>query len=89
MEIIEANIGSCYQFVVPVSSRPRSLTSEELAEFDDFILTLDEVAIFTKLSKTTIYRLCKAGDIPHSKMGGSLRFVRSKIESWLKGEIYE
>ena len=44
------------------------------------IMTIDEVASFLKLSKITIYKLVKRGDIPAFRVGNSWRFQRDKIE---------
>jgi excisionase family DNA binding protein len=45
------------------------------------IMTIDEVASFLKLSKITIYKLVKKGDIPAFRVGNSWRFQRDKIET--------
>jgi excisionase family DNA binding protein len=44
------------------------------------IMTIDEVASFLKLSKITIYKLVKKGDLPAFRVGNSWRFQRDKIE---------
>jgi excisionase family DNA binding protein len=44
------------------------------------IMTIDEVATFLKLSKITIYKLVKKGDLPAFRVGNSWRFQRDKIE---------
>jgi len=66
-----------------------SLTTEKAADSYDLVLTLKEVARFTKFSEKKIYRLCKSSEIPHKKIQGQYRFVKSKIEQWLKGELNE
>jgi excisionase family DNA binding protein len=55
-----------------------------MAEVDGDILTLDEVAAYLKAGKRTIYRLAANGEIPAFKLGGTWRFSRSDIESWIK-----
>jgi excisionase family DNA binding protein len=45
------------------------------------IMTIDEVAAFLKLSKITIYKLVKKGEIPAFRVGNSWRFLRDKIET--------
>lgn len=55
-----------------------------MAEPDGDILTLEEVAAYLKAGKRTIYRLAANRDIPAFKLGGSWRFSRSDIESWIK-----
>lgn len=49
----------------------------------DEILTLDEVSNFLKVGKRTVYRLAAAGETPAFKLGGSWRFRRSELESWI------
>lgn len=66
-----------------------SLTTEKAAYSYDFVMTIKEVARFTKFSEKKIYRLCKAGEIPFNKIQGQYRFVKTEIERWLKGEAYE
>ena len=44
------------------------------------IMTINEVASFLKLSKITIYKLIKNGDLPAFRVGNSWRFDRDKIE---------
>ena len=47
---------------------------------DGEILTLDEVAVFLKAGKRTVYRSAQNGDIPAFKVGGTWRFRRSELE---------
>jgi len=44
------------------------------------IMTINEVAAFLKLSKITIYKLIKKGELPAFRVGNSWRFHRDKIE---------
>lgn len=55
-----------------------------MAEPDDDILTLDEVAVYLKTGKRTIYRLAASGKLPAFKLGSTWRFRRCDIESWIK-----
>ena len=48
------------------------------------ILTLKDVAVYLKVTERTIYRLAGAKKIPAFKVGGTWRFSRSDIESWIK-----
>ena len=48
------------------------------------ILTLEEVAEYTHLSKSYIYKLTSKGDIPYYKPNGKqLYFKRTEIDEWL------
>lgn len=55
-----------------------------MASTDDDILTLDEVAVYLKAGKRTVYRLVTNGQIPAFKLGGTWRFSRRQIEGWIK-----
>ena len=48
------------------------------------ILTLDDVAAYLKVGKRTVYRLAAAKKIPAFKVGGTWRFSRADIDSWIK-----
>lgn len=48
------------------------------------VLTLDEVALYTGLSKSHIYKLCSANEIPFYKPQGKVNyFSRVELEQWL------
>lgn len=53
-------------------------------ESDGEILTLEEVAAFLKAGKRTVYRFAQNGEIPAFKLGGTWRFRRSELESWIR-----
>jgi excisionase family DNA binding protein len=60
-----------------------------MAEPDGDILTLDEVAAYLKAGKRTVYRLAANGEIPAFKLGGTWRFRRSELDSWIGASINE
>ena len=47
------------------------------------IMTLKEVAEYLKLAEKTAYRLAAEGKIPGFKVGGSWRFRKDVIETWI------
>jgi len=47
------------------------------------LMTVEEVADYLRLTKTTIYRLLKRGDIPAVKIGRVWRFEKTAIDDWL------
>lgn len=58
---------------------------EDLLLSKKAVLNLEEVAKFTGLSKSHLYKLTSAGKIPHSKPNGKYVFFdRVEIETWLK-----
>ncbi len=48
------------------------------------ILTIKQVAEYLKVTERTIYRLAAAKKIPAFKVGGTWRFSRADIDSWIK-----
>jgi excisionase family DNA binding protein len=53
------------------------------------ILTIREVADYLKVTERTIYRLAAAKKMPAFKIGGSWRFSRQDIDSWIKQQSME
>lgn len=50
----------------------------------DEILTLKEVAEYLKLAEKTAYRLAAEGKLPGFKVGGSWRFKKEDIQTWIE-----
>ncbi len=48
------------------------------------IFTLDELAQYLKIPKSTIYKLCQEGKIPGQKVGRHWRFRKEVIDRWLE-----
>ena len=54
-----------------------------MAKPKDAVLTIDELAQYLKLSKSTLYHLARRGDFPGQKVGRHWRFHRAAIDKWL------
>jgi excisionase family DNA binding protein len=50
------------------------------------ILTVREVAALLKINEKTAYKLAAKGELPGFRVGGSWRFDRGEIESWIRQE---
>jgi excisionase family DNA binding protein len=50
------------------------------------ILTIREVADLLKINEKTVYKLAAASKIPGVKVGGSWRFDRTTISTWIKSK---
>ena len=50
----------------------------------DEILTIQELAEYLKLNEKTAYRLAGEGKLPGFKVGGSWRFKRDDLETWIE-----
>lgn len=53
------------------------------------IMTIGEVADYLKVTERTIYRLAAAKRLPAFKVGGSWRFSKADIDSWIKQQSME
>jgi len=58
-----------------------------MADAEDEILTLDEVAAYLKAGKRTVYRLAADKKIPAFKLGGTWRFRRGELDQWIASRI--
>jgi excisionase family DNA binding protein len=48
------------------------------------VLTIDELAGYLKIAKSTLYKLAQEGRLPGQKVGRHWRFHREAIDNWLK-----
>lgn len=46
-------------------------------------LTIGEVAKKMSVSQSWVYKKCKAGIMPHVRIGGMLRFIDKDVEVWI------
>ena len=51
---------------------------------NDQIFTVDELAVYLKVSKSTLYKLLSEGKVPGQKVGRHWRFHKDGIDQWLK-----
>jgi excisionase family DNA binding protein len=47
-------------------------------------MTIDDLATFLQVSKSSLYMLAQDGRVPGKKVGRHWRFHRDAIEAWLK-----
>lgn len=47
------------------------------------ILTLDEVAEYLRVHRSTVYRMAREGAIPSIKVANQWRFHKDRIDRWL------
>jgi len=50
------------------------------------VLTIDDLAEYLKISKSTLYKLAQEGALPGQKVGRHWRFHRDAIDCWLRTE---
>jgi excisionase family DNA binding protein len=54
-------------------------------EMDNGFLTINEVSEKLKVSSSWIYKKCRAGIVPHVRIGGMLRFIEKDVDAWVAG----
>ena len=50
----------------------------------DQILTLEELAIYLKIPKSTLYKLVQEGRVPGQKLGKQWRFAKKAVDQWFE-----
>lgn len=49
------------------------------------ILNVDETAEYLGIHPHTVYKLCREGELPHSRLGKQFKFSKSAIDKKLQG----
>ena len=47
------------------------------------VLTIEELSVYLKISKSTLYKLVREGKVPSQKVGRHWRFRKAAIDRWL------
>lgn len=48
------------------------------------VLTIEELAEYLRIPKSTLYKLVREGSVPCQKVGKHWRFHKDAIDAWLK-----
>ena len=48
------------------------------------VMTIEELAAYLKIPKSTLYKLVREGKIPSQKIGRHWRFRKGAIDHWLE-----
>jgi len=48
------------------------------------IMTMDELAEYLKISKSTLYKLAQDDKLPGTKIGKRWRFHKDAVDAWVK-----
>jgi excisionase family DNA binding protein len=51
------------------------------------VLTIEELAAYLKIPKSTLYKLVREGKIPCQKIGRHWRFRKGAIDHWLEQRL--
>ncbi len=49
-------------------------------------MTIDELAAYLQVAKSTLYKLSQEGKVPGQKVGKHWRFSREAVDVWLRAE---
>jgi excisionase family DNA binding protein len=52
-------------------------------EKPDDVLTIEELSVYLKIPKSTLYKLVREGRVPSQKVGRHWRFRKVAIDRWL------
>ena len=50
------------------------------------IMTIDELAEYLRISKSTLYKLAQEGKLPGQKVGKCWRFHREGVDRWVQND---
>lgn len=51
------------------------------------VMTIDELAVYLQVSKSSLYKLAQDGKVPGQKVGRHWRFHKSAIDQWLRRSL--
>jgi excisionase family DNA binding protein len=60
-----------------------SKTVHEMVNSADAVMTIRELSVYLKVSKSTLYKLAQQGKVPGQKVGKHWRFHKEAIDRWL------
>jgi len=52
-------------------------------------LTIDDLAEYFSVKRSTLYAKVESGEIPHYKVGRLIRFRRDEVNTWMEGHRRE
>jgi len=52
----------------------------------DSVMTIGDLAVYLKISRSTLYKLAQEGKLPGQKVGRHWRFRKETIDRWLDEE---
>lgn len=50
------------------------------------VMTIDELAVYLQVSKSSLYKLAQDGKVPGQKVGRHWRFHKSAVDAWLSSD---
>lgn len=65
----------------------RRYRGEWMAENPTEVMTIDELAAYLRIPKSTLYKLVREGKVPCQKVGRHWRFRKPAIDRWLEEAV--
>ena len=53
------------------------------------VMTIDELAAYLNVAKSTLYKLAQEGKVPGQKVGKHWRFHKDAVDNWLASRATE
>lgn len=60
------------------------MRNQPAAEVIESLMDADELGQLIKKSRSWVYQAVQAGNVPHIRIGGNVRFSRKAIRKWLE-----
>jgi excisionase family DNA binding protein len=60
-----------------------------MPEQSEDIMTIEELSVYLKIPKSTLYKQAQDGKIPGQKIGKQWRFARKAIDRWMNDDVFE
>ncbi len=60
-----------------------------MAKQPDEIMSIEQLADYLKVSRSTLYKLAQDGRLPGQKVGKRWRFLRTAIDDWLSQQPHD
>lgn len=67
----------------PLRSVPDLANDDHVANDNDAVLVVDDIARLLRVGRNTVYALVARNQIPHRRLGKAIRFSRNAVMSWL------
>lgn len=67
----------------PKATWDRDRGTEIVSGNSEKVMTIEELAEYLKVSRSTLYKLAQEGKVPGQKVGRHWRFHRDIIDTWL------
>ena len=63
----------------------KALPFEDVAPVEREVLTVEEAAAFLRVGARAVYEAVGRGEVPHVRVGKTIRMARSALVLWLRG----